>query len=574
MAGHYRIDVFPDEAIRPLSDRGENTAAFKDPAVRVWSDTPVIRLGDQGCIVGYLFSRTGSNNRVTKLDGNAVEAIQASKGRSLLADFWGAYVAILTGENGTVSVLRDPSALLPCYYRSESDRLILADDVVELGKRGHGAVDFLEIGRLLMSQDAMGRSTCLTGIAELLAGECITRSSAGTVINALWSPWDWTSPARPVEFEAAASRLRSALLDCVGSWTSCFGSILLGVSGGLDSSIVACGARQRPSTLHCLNLVSNGPGGDERGYATALTSSLGLPLHERHFDLSAIDVEQPVAPNHPRPNAPHFMQYIAAAHSVFRNHHRVDAYFSGNGGDNVFCSLQTAAPFVDRFLTQGSRSGIMNTLSDLSLLTGADGMTILRHAWDIYRRVGDPSRVRCDMSGLALPFTEMLEPHRSLHPWLELPTGALPGKTGHIKQLARAHRSIELYPRKTHPVHIAPLMSQPIVEAALAIPTWQWIHGGVNRAVAREAVRGFVPDELLKRTSKGGPTGFTIEIYQAQGAKAQEMLRDGLLARAGMLDLSIFEGADPLTVEGSDRARRILALCAAESWVRWWSDAI
>lgn len=163
---------------------------------------------------------------------------------------------------------------------------------------------------------------------------------------------------------------------------------------------------------------------------------------------------------------------------------------------------------------------------------------------------------------------------RPLHPWLEDTEGALPGKIGHVKQIIRAHRGIELYPRAESPVHIAPLLSQPILELCLGIPTWHWVHEGINRAVAREAVRGIVPQQLLKRTSKGGPSGFMAEIFQANRQKAEQMLRDGLLAGAGLLDLSIFEGINPVTASGSDKARRILDLCAAEAWARWWSDAI
>ncbi|MFX5610941.1 hypothetical protein ABTD85_21180, partial [Acinetobacter baumannii] len=39
----------------------------------------------------------------------------------------------------------------------------------------------------------------------------------------------------------------------MGSWASCFRSVVLGVSGGLDSSIVACATHSQELELHCLN---------------------------------------------------------------------------------------------------------------------------------------------------------------------------------------------------------------------------------------------------------------------------------------------------------------------------------
>ncbi|MGQ3176983.1 MAG: asparagine synthase-related protein, partial [Blastomonas fulva] len=456
MAGYYRIEISHRREVGELTSRGDAIPSFVAGAGRAWSDTPVIPIGNHGCVIGHLFSRSDSSVRIAELDADQVLAIQASGGRSLLDDFWGAYVAVLKGANGSVSVLRDPSAQMPCYYRSEADCLTLTSDVTQLARRGPQAVNFIEIGRLLASVDAIGRETCISGVMELLPGECITTTPEGYTISEWWSPWPWTAPERQVSFEANASRLRRALQDCVGSWASCFRSMVLGVSGGLDSSIVACAAHSQELELHCLNIVSSGAGGDERRYASVLASALGRTLQERHYSLSSIDIEKPVAPHHAWPNAPYFMLGIAAIHSGFSSEHHIDAYFSGNGGDNVFCSLNTAAPFVDRFLTQGSRSGVMTTLRDLSVLTGADGMAILRQAWGIYKRVGGPPRIYRNTLGLSASFIEALEPFQPLHPWLENTKGALPGKIAHVKQIMRAHRGIELYPRAESPIHIAP----------------------------------------------------------------------------------------------------------------------
>src|SRR3546814_5825518 len=95
--------------------------------------------------------------------------------------------------------------------------------------------------------------------------------------------------------------------------------------------------------------------------------------------------------------------------------------------------------------------------------------------------------------------------------------------------LARAQKSIELYLRADAPPQIVPLLSQPVVELCLSIPTWQWVHGGRGRAVARAAVAGILPDLLVERTTKGSPSGFVRRVYAAQGNAAREMLTDGKL---------------------------------------------
>src|SRR3546814_17681180 len=97
--------------------------------------------------------------------------------------------------------------------------------------------------------------------------------------------------------------------------------------------------------------------------------------------------------------------------------------------------------------------------------------------------------------------------------------------------LARAQKSIELYPRADAPPQIVPLLSQPVVELCLSIPTWQWVHGGRDRAVARTAFSGVLPDLLVERTTKGISSGFVRRVYEAQGNAAREMLTAGQLER-------------------------------------------
>src|SRR3546814_482815 len=121
-------------------------------------------------------------------------------------------------------------------------------------------------------------------------------------------------------------------------------------------------------------------------------------------------------------------------------------------------------------------------------------------------------------------------------PWRCAPRRTLPGKAAHIALLARAQKSIELYPRSTAAPQITPLLSQPIVELCLSIPTWQWVRGGRDRAVARAAVADLLPALIAQRRTKGGPTGFLRRVFNARADDAIRMLVDGRLIAAGVLD--------------------------------------
>jgi len=570
MPGYFRLEISPSDRRAHLGEAEAGIPVFALPGARLWCDEEPLDLHGHGYLVGHLFERAGTGRRILDLDEAATAKIISSGGRSLVSDYWGGYVAVLKRPDGAITTFRDPSGLLPCYYREEGADIKLSSDAAELGRRG--GVDYEAIARFLASAGAPSRETCLEGVKVLLPGECLTALRGLHRFESWWSPWEWTNVTES-GFQAAAHKLRGVATRCIESWASSFNSTLIGVSGGLDSSIVACAAARRAAALHCLTMVEEDAIGDERRYASVVTKAIGVPLLEARYDLGEVEIGRAVAPHHPWPHAPYYMQAIAAVHEELCREHQIDAIFSGNGGDNIFCAIRSASPFVDRFLTQGPARGLFDTLRDLSELTGASGAVILRLAWDRYRDLRRPVALHRDYSGLSSAAITALARSVAPHPWMEAPEGALPGKAAHVRLLARAQRSVELYPRRTHAPHVAPLLSQPIVETCLSIPTWQWIEGGRDRSIARAAFQSIVPEQLLRRTSKGGPGGFMQRIFQANAEAAGDLLRNGLLARAGLLDLTILEGASQPTVDGFEKAQRILTICAAESWVRSWTDA-
>ena len=488
----------------------------------------------------------------------------------LLSNFWGGYLLIHADAAGAIHVLRDPSGALPCYIRREAGRVILAGDIRDLVAPGPGAVDYRELARTLASGDARGRKTCLVGVEELIAGECLVVQDGAVRSETWWSPFDHMTYSRD-DLGDLAAKLRETVADCVGSWASCYSSILLGASGGLDSSIVAAAAVPRSTQLTGLTLVGPGADGDERRYSRVLANSLGMDLRDAAFDLAHIDVERAVAPHLPWPVAPIFKQSIEAIHRHFEAELSLDAHFSGNGGDGIFCSVRSAVPLLDRFLAEGPRLELAETMRDIGTVTGANGVAVLRHACSRYRRRGGRHGPRFDAAGLDCGLAAELEEEGATHPWLQPATSVLPGKTVHATYLMRTHKSIELYPRADAPPHVAPLHAQPIVELCLSIPTWMWIAEGRNRAVARRAFEGWLPPLVIDRTSKGGPGDFHLMIYREYREALHAMLRDGALVGAGVFDPALLDKREDPSWRGTARRHRILALAAAESWARWWS---
>lgn len=573
MAGGFCIAL----SLRP--DGGESPHAsvnrppdFARTGIALWSSEPLVSIGTRGVAIGHLFTRGPPSRRVSAL-GPAEARQIVENARSLLVDYWGGYVMLCTNAAGQIIVLRDPSGALPCYMRRDGDIITLAGDVADLASPGPDKVDFEEIARIVASADAPGAKTCLAGITELLAGECLIIERDSVTVERWWSPWDHVAPDLTLDLTDTAEKLREIVSDCVGIWASCFSSILLGTSGGLDSSIVAAAAAPRARRLNCLNLYGSDFDGDERRYANALVQTLGLELHESSLDLADVDVGRAPAPHHPWPNAPFFKQAIEAIHTQVQQEYATDAHFSGNGGDGIFCGMRSALPLLDHWLTKGARAEVYSTFCDLCILSGSDAITVIRHALEKYRRNDGRHMIRYDFQGFDPDVAEQIKAAGPMHPWSRAPSDVLPGKTTHVAFLQRCQRSIELYPRASAPPHVAPLHSQPIVEFCLSIPTWMWISNGRNRAVAREAFKGSLPPVIAGRTGKGGPGGFSLSIYNRHRVKLHETLRDGVLARAGILNLELLDAPEEPSWRGTERVQRILALGAAEQWARWWCAA-
>lgn len=572
MSGGFLIDV--DYAGPQLDAPDRLTIRTELAGAVIWSDRPVISLGRAGCIIGDLFPKNGDAHAVTELSPSYQTKVVQTAGRSLLNDYWGGYVAVVRGHDGLLAILRDPSATLPCFYSRRGRRWAVSSnarlclDRLELPIM----LEYREIARYLAAIGRTDRSTCVTGVTELLGGECLLLDWDEATRHIWWSPHDHCAPALRYPIGKAAADLHQRIDHVMRCWTSAYSNIVLGVSGGLDSSIVAesCVAAGRP--LRLLTMVGPDADGDETRYAGALAAHLQQPLTRRHYQLADIAIGMPAVAHIPRPQGTCFLQSIRRAHGELAEQGPIDAIFTGHGGDNVFCLLRTVAPLLDRMAVAPTGGGALRTLNDLADLAGESVWTIVAAAVRAILR-GRPGHGATDVSGLN---PDMLGPPRvdgSRHPWLA-GTDSIPrGKAAHVAMLASALGTLDWNDRIAHPPQIAPLLSQPVVELCLSIPTWQWIDSGVDRAIARRAFRGLLPDILIDRKSKGGPSGFLLTLFAARSEEVREWLMSGLLVANGVLDPAFVQQAAQSAVETGTNARRLLMFSNAEAWAQSWKTS-
>ena len=135
-----------------------------------------------------------------------------------------------------------------------------------------------------------------------------------------------------------------------------------------------------------------------------------------------------------------------------------------------------------------------------------------------------------------------------------------------LSQVVNRHRPIARL--ESAPQH-HPLLSQPLMEVCLQIPTYLLLRGGRERGLAREAFADRVPEQILRRRDKGSVVSHATEMLRQSEPFVRELLLEGALAGAGVI---VRKDLEPYIVHGQpfreEHLLPLLACIAAEVWVR------
>jgi asparagine synthase (glutamine-hydrolysing) len=549
-----------------LRDRGLQPRITAGPiTLFVAQDTPTLTVPG-GVLIGHLFSRDGTPAKPDRLP-TLPSAEQFAQ--HLLTHYWGEYLLIQfdTGPAPGLDILREPSGGVSCLYSIQGSTGFVTSDVSladELGYRRR-QVDWDFIAQVLAYPHIKTARTGLSGVRELLPGCSLVLRNADTTIRQDWSPWAFVAKQhRHSNPEEAATEIRTTVAAVVQAWAQTDKAILMELSGGLDSSIVATCLRGTDTPVTCCTLMTPVPGADERQYAQQVTDALGTVLHAQSlgYEHACFDFMLPACTATPRIGV---LQHVS--HKVLTTAaqtHGTTSFFSGGGGDTVFCYLGNAVPAADAFREQGLSAGI-TAIRDMSMLHQC---TYWKAGHLALRKLlrGAKAPYKADRS-LLDPSIVAFAPDP--HPWFIAPTGALPGDQERIADLVGTQMFRDSAPRgSTHWLRL-PLLSQPVVEACLKVPSWMWITGGENRTVARSAFAGQLPRSVLERRSKGTFMNYLGAIYQRNKTQMCQYLLTGQLQEHRLLDAdTLIQFLEEPPTPRDTSFMRVFDLCMIENWIR------
>jgi len=211
----------------------------------------ILALDGQGIVLGTL------RRRIATLEGRATglkhlteaqsREIIDSGGKALIETYWGNYVAVLCGRlDPAIRVLRDPTGSLPCFVMKARGLTIVFSciaDIAALGFTFTPNPSYLE-SRLILESNPYERDA-LVEVSRVHGGECLSidyrRDATGRFTREFyWTPSTFQKSDHPIHDPAeAAEAMRSIVRGATHSLARQHDNLLLRLSGGLDSSIVA-----------------------------------------------------------------------------------------------------------------------------------------------------------------------------------------------------------------------------------------------------------------------------------------------------------------------------------------------
>lgn len=519
--------------------------------------------GEPTFLIGDLFSRGA--RAIEELPGAARSF--ADLCHLLRDDFWGAYIAVQLGEPYAWSIFRDPVGMRDAIGWSHGNLWIFASEAAEwlmLAPPADLAIDGDRIAELLFSSSTVAEATPLTGIETLAAGALIEFGDGKRTARRLWEPRRfYGGHAR----HGLADELSRTTTMCIDAWLTAYPKPFIEISGGFDSAVVAAVATRTQHKFEMgINFFVEDLAGDERRFARDLAVRHAIALHEIFLPvgrLSEADLDgMPVGvrPGIGSTTLVHdrLLAELAAAK-------RARTLVTGHGGDAIFFQHPTPMIAADPSFPRTK----LQAYHDLAQWSKSSVWTVARHAW----RGGFEPASRGDSAPTSLPLAAGTR--RKSSAWAGNLEGLPPAKTLQIRAIAGDRSAFGPSWRSQALTVLHPLLSQPLVEVAISIDSFELTAGRRDRALARDIFHDILPASIVERRGKGALGAFFGRMLAASGPFLRAYLLDGQLVRHGILDRAALEiMLDRDQLMRVDCYGAVFSALVTEHWIRVWLERL
>lgn len=444
-------------------------------------------------------------------------------GRGCLPQLIGMFAfAVLDRQERTVTLVRDAFGVKPLYYATTEGATCFASELpalVQLANLPRKMNDQVAVNYLVTGELDIGPETFFEGAHALLPAHMMTfkLDSGRSSVERWWNPSIAEVGGRTRA--QAADELRSLFLESVRVHMRSDVPVGIALSGGIDSSAIACGVRHvlPDAELHTFSYVAEDGAISEEPWIDVVNQSIGATVHKIGIgpdDLQA-DLDRLIQAQ----GEPFGGTMLYAQFRVFRaaRDAGVKVVLEGQGGDEMLGGYMGYPGFVvrsrlERFDVQGAvhfargwtkahrDRGVSRYRSLLSELPFPGRMRRARRRWiDRLERLewmlpdvssGPPEHA------YGRPFEGSPVGRRLMETLLlSMTRYSLPHLLRYGDRNAMAF-SIE---------NRVPFVTTQLAEFVLSLPEEFLVDGGGRtKSLFRMAMRGIVPDAVLERSDKVG----------------------------------------------------------------------
>jgi asparagine synthase (glutamine-hydrolysing) len=477
---------------------------------------------------------------------------------------------------------RDPLGHRPLYYH-------VSPDIVAWASRCRALVDGLELPFALDADFVAGfllnwptARSAFRDVLPVLPGHVVIVERGRLEQRQYWA----IDPARRLNYRTDseyAEHLAALLREVIASHAESDRPVFSELSGGLDSSTIACiaeelrasGAIDTPEIRTVSHVFDRASTSDERKYIRLVEERIG------HAGLHLSEEECPILA--PLPASLYAdlptgqLLFLSQQDRVTREMQRVGArvLLNGIGGDQLFWSQPPPAMPLADLVAQHRYATLLRSCGEWSRSLR---WPLLRTLWHgaIWPTLPHRWRARTQREE---KISEWLNPHfvrrLDLRGRLEAPDEdggfTLPSSVVQSSLVRRGLRSYALVYTSSagHVEARHPYLDRRLVEFALAVPVERSVRPGQTRIVFRNATTGVLPEPIRLRRSKGGPSEAIYRALVRQWHWLAPLLRDPLVAQYGFVDRDAFSTAVTRARHGlTTHEGQLTATLALELWLR------
>ncbi len=485
-----------------------------------------------------------------RLDAAALLARYRRHGPAMAESLRGTYAAVVVDAAARrVLLLNDRMAVHGWCYAREGRRLRIADraDTIADG----AALQPQAIFSYLFNHVIPAPDTVFAGVRRLPPGHRLLADAGGDAVEPCWQPV-FTEPARP-DFAVLKDEFRALLRQGVAREAARLGAtgrVGTFLSGGTDSSAVSGMLREvTEGPVRSYSIGFDAQGYDEMEYARIAARHFQLDHHEAYMTPADVAEGMPrVAAHYDQPFG---NSSAVAAHHCARVAHGdgVVALLAGDGGDELFggntrYAKQVLFGHYDR-VPGPVRSLLMQPLLDNRVVAGIPGLSKAA-SYVQQARVPMPDRLQMYNLLVRLGLNEVLTPAFLARVAPDHDARAARTEWQRSSGASLVNRMLAFdwkytladndLPKVTGTTGLGgiavafPLLADELVDFSLRLPTDYKLRGQALRWFFKEALRGFLPDEIIVKRKQG--FGLPFGVWALRD-RALAKLADDALASFG-----------------------------------------